>query len=224
MSTGDRLPLHPVRILNVPLGAIVTVRFLGGIRGMPTHFHNRHTVPCLGDKDCPPASHKLRAVWKYYGAVETWVNSAAVWRPAVLEATEHLEEQLHGRELRGEVWMLTRDGNSSKRSILAGTFCERLSDVQLSPEFDVVPILQRFFRVERLLLGMPSPVPPRVFLSDVHGRAPEIPEDLRPPTPAEAEANRQQFKSLIEKLAGRGKLATGPDQPDQVRNGEGVQR
>jgi hypothetical protein len=224
MSNGDRLPLHPVRILSVPLGALVTVRFLGGIRGMPTHYHNRHTVPCRGDKDCPPASHKLRAVWKYYGAVEVWLNGPACWRPAVLEATEHLEEQLHGRDLRGEVWMLTREGSSSKRSILTGTFCERLSDVQLSLEFDVEQILLRFFRVESLLLGTPSPVPPRLFLSDVRGKPPVIPDDLRPPTPHEAAENRKAFKSLVEEFAKRGNLSTGQTAADPSSNGKGEQQ
>jgi hypothetical protein len=224
MENGDRLPLHPVRILKVPLGALVTVRFLGPIRGLPTHYFQRHTVPCRGDKECPPGPHKQRAVWKYYGAVEAWINDAACWRPAVIEATEHLEEVLHGRELRGEIWMLTRDGTSSKRSVMSGTFCQRLSDAQLSLEFDVEPILLRFFRVERLLLGLPSPVPPRVFLSDVPGKPPVIPEDLRPPTPAEAAENRKAFKSLVGEFMKRGKLSADQTEAKDSSNGKGEQR
>jgi hypothetical protein len=204
MNGGDRLPLHPVRILSAPFGTVVIVRFLGPIQGLPTHYHAKHTIACEGDENCPPAAHKLRQIWKYYGPVEYWLNSHASWRPACLEASEHLEEVLHGRELRGEVWMLTREGDSVKHSVQTGTFCERLSDAQVSPWFDVEPILLRFFRVKKLLLGFQSPVPRRLFLSDAAGRPPRIPEDLLPPPAEEQQANREKLREILAKLQGRG--------------------
>jgi hypothetical protein len=203
MSAGDRLPLSAVRIKSVPLGEVLTVKFLGPIRPLPTHHVGKKTVACEGEKGCPHAAHKTRAIWKWYGPVEWWVAREQLWRPAVLEVTEHLEEVLHGRELRGEVWGLTREGESSRKSACIGTFYQTLPAESLSLAFDVEPILARFYRVQKLLLDMPSPVPSRVFLSDVRAAAPEIPPDFRPPVRESSAEDRAKVKAVLEKMMDR---------------------
>jgi hypothetical protein len=207
MVDGDRLPLHPVRVLSVPFGNVIAVRFLGPLQGLPTHFYQRHTIACEGDADCPAAAHKQRQVWKYYASSQFWLNSQAVWRSACLEGTEALEEMLYGRELRGEVWMLTREGDTAKKSKVVGTFCERLSDADVPPAFDIEPILLRFYRVKKLLLGLSSPVPRRLLLSDTRAPGPNVPKELQGPTPEEQERNRQHVRELLAK--GRERFTNG---------------
>jgi hypothetical protein len=228
MSAGDRLPLSAVRIKSVPLGDVLTVRFLGPIRPLPTHHVGKRTVACEGEKSCPHAAHQIRPIWKWYGPVEWWVARPQVWRPAILEVTEHLEEVLHGRELRGEIWGLTREGESSRKSACTGTYYQTLPEDQLSQPFDVEPILQRFFRVQKLLLDMPCPIPSRVFLSDVRGPAPEIPEDIRPASRQSKAEDREKVKAVLAKMMDRARMPGSANLPtdqagdESTRNGQGV--
>lgn len=211
MERVDRLPLHPVRIASVPEHDPVIVRFLGPLQGLPTHHTRKEgSVACEGDI-CPPAIHRLKRVWKFYGAAEEWRHSEKVWRPCVLEVTECLEELLRGRRLRGEVWMLIREGDRGKSSRVTGTLCETLSDVMLTAEFDIYPVLQRRYRVEKLLLGLPNPTPPRLLLSDVVAAPPRVPRELLPPPPAPA-ADPALIKALIAKAMDRLKPAADVQQ------------
>jgi hypothetical protein len=199
VDNGNRQPLHPVRIVSVPWGDLLTVRFLAGIKGLVTHYQGKRSVACLGEKDCPPTTHRLKPVHKFYGPCETWDGLRHVWRPGVLEVTEHLEEQLRHRELRGEVWLLDRTGKSMRQSLVTGLFCERLPEEQVSQAFDIVPVLQRFYRVTTLLLGVPSPLPARLLLSDVAGPAPRLPEQLSPQAQAEPTPEQwEQFRRRID--------------------------
>jgi len=221
MLSEDRLPLHPVRILEVPLGGLVSVRFLGPIRGLPTHHTKKGTMPCEGEGLCPQSNHRLPQVWKFYGACEYWIHSLAMWRPACIEATELLEESLRGRELRGEVWLLTREGQSKRHCRMVGTFCERLSDVALSPDFDIEPVLVRLFGVTNLLLGMPSPKPLRVMLSDVRAPGPRLPEELQPRKKVEDPKTVELFRQKLRQRMQLPALGQEGDQAAERGNGKG---
>jgi hypothetical protein len=99
--------------------------------------------------------------------------------------------------------MVERTGNSKKKSIVVGIFCERVSDTALSHAFDVEPVLLRFYRVSALLLGTPCPTPPRLLLSDNTSPPPFVPEEFRPTpaTPVTPE-QREQFKKAMERMKG----------------------
>jgi len=148
------------------------------------------------------AEDKLKA----FGPVEVWDRIDEVWRPEVLEVTENLEEILRGRDLRGEVWLLTRPYVKGNSDPVNGQLLEKLDPRTLRKAFDIVPILTRNFRpVHKLLLGACNPNPPRVYLEPSTGAPPKLPADLipdepRPPSPAE----QKKIKEMLAELRGTG--------------------
>lgn len=188
-----------VRVLSVPIGAPVIVRFLGPVQGLLLHWHGGRSVPCQGTGDCPPTVHRSRTLWRGYGAVEGWDEAWSKWRPAVLEVTEGLEEYLRGRTLRGEVWQLVRDGALGKRAPVEGAYCETQEDQAVSPWFDPLPVLQRFYHTTSIVLGALNPLPPRTSLPAVSGPAPNLPVGLRPAPAEEMSPQRhRRMKDMVE--------------------------
>lgn len=188
-----------VRVLSVPLGAPVVVRFLGPVQGLLLHWHGGRSVPCQGQGDCPATIHRSRTLWRGYGPVEGWDEPWRLWRPAVLEVTEGLEEYLRGRTLRGEVWQLVRDGALGKRAPVEGVFCEALDDGKVSPWFDPLPVLQRFYHTTAISLGALNPLPPRTTLPAVGGAAPNLPEAIRPAPAEQVSSQRQRrIRDMVE--------------------------
>ena len=192
-------PANPVKVRSVPLAPPITVKFLGPLRGMLTHWQRGHSVPCDGPEKCPSSIHRSGTFFKAYAPVEEWISHLGRWRPFVLEATAHLEEYLRGRLLRGEVWLLSRDeGEKATRAVLAA-YLETIPEVEVSPAFDILPVLQRLFNRLDLLLDVPNPTPRPVVLGDVAAPPPHIPTDLLPPPPvAEDPAERAKVRELLE--------------------------
>lgn len=207
MSESRSAPIgpEPVRVLSVPSGIPVCVRFLGPIRGLDTHWKAGGTVPCKGADECPIALHRLGVIWRGYSPVEAWEASKRVWRPYVLEVTEALEERLRGRELRGETWSLHRVEEKGKSAAVAGVYCETIESAELREAFDVEPILRRLFHCGPLRLDTRNPLPPKLLLEALPGKAPNLPEDLRPEVSAETEKEeRAKAAELWKKLRARG--------------------
>ena len=163
---------HDVRLIAPKLDQLIYCRFLGPYRGLITHWARKRTTVCPGASLCPPADHKLRAIWRGYAPAEFWLPSASCWRAGVLELTESAEEKLRGRTLRGEVWAFLRTGTSQEKSKVEADYCERLDQNQLRSPFDVDPILRRFYRILDLPRDTPNPLPTKVRLADVGGPGP----------------------------------------------------
>jgi hypothetical protein len=143
--------------------------------------------------------HRAGTFFKAYAAVEEWIPHIAKWRPCVLEATASLEEYLRDRILRGEVWMLMREDKTASTSPVHAAYLETIPVHQVSPPFEILPVLQRLFNRLDLLLDVPNPTPRRVVLADVVAAPPTLPADLLPPPPpAEDPAERQKLREAIE--------------------------
>lgn len=184
--------LNAVRILAVPLVPPIHVKFLGALRGLLTHWSKSHSVPCDGPDKCPVALHRTGTFFKAYAPVEWWVAHVGRWRPAVLEGTANLEERLRGRTLRGEVWLLSREKETDKASPVLARYCESLPEPSLSPAFDILPVLQRVFNREELLLDVANPTPRKVLLPEVAGAPPALPDDLKPAPPVEEDPEEKR--------------------------------
>jgi hypothetical protein len=115
-----------------------------------------------------------RTIWKAWAPAAHLDEATNLWWPIVLEITEHLDELLHGRILRGEVWAISRPGTGKKSDPLTGIFLMKNHEESLRPAFDVKPILLRCYHVQELLLGIPNPIPPRVVLPPSEGAIPEV--------------------------------------------------
>jgi hypothetical protein len=142
----------------------------------------------------------------------------------VLEVTESLEETLRGRELRGEVWALSRTEERGRSSPVVGIYCETVADRTLSEPFDVTPVLLRLFHVNALNLGTRNPTPPRVLLPAVPGPAPTLPADLQraasaQQTPEQIEAAKKAWERF-RKSGYRGDVSAPPQDQEHQKNGQ----
>lgn len=217
-----------VSVLSVMPRIPVTVRFLGGILGLLTHWSGRRSIPCPGEAHCPPALHRGRAVWKGYAAVEEWRPLASVWIPAVLEVTEALEEQLHGRELRGETWLLDRADTGKKPGRVSGVLCGQSATEELRAAFPIDQVLRRFYHTDALQLGVVNPLPPRLFLTPSKDPAPLLPAALAVEPAGELPASPEDFAKLRARLQKVGLLPIKNDgsapaerSSKEVSNGRG---
>jgi hypothetical protein len=198
----------PVRILSVPEDRPVTVRLLGGYAGLITHWHAKRSHPCQGERDCPPLLHRSRKLWKGYAPAEEWFAVSECWNPCVLEITEALEEALSGRKLRGEIWLLSRESKGKDSGAVIGLFAGKADEQTLRPAFPVEAVLCRFYHVETLNLGVPNPVPKKLWLEDVAGNPPVLPKELTDQDPKQMPATREQIEEFRRQLRQAGLVNT----------------
>jgi hypothetical protein len=109
------------------------------------------------------------------------------------------EEYVRARDLRGETWHWSREGDGGKRAPVIGMFCERIEESSCRPTFDILPVLLRFFGVRAIRLGVPNPTPPRVVLESTPGAPPQLPADIQPapaqePPPRERRRLREMYE------------------------------
>lgn len=191
-----------VRLLSVPDTHPITVCFLGPYSGLLTHFHGKRTLPCLGAEMCPQPIHRNRIIWKGYAPVDQWFQELGLYVPAVLEITEGFEHRLNGRNIRGEVWALSRLERKPNSPVVA-LFSERLPDQVIRPSFPIRSIVESCYHAGTLLLDSPNPIPPAIMMEPVAGTPPKIlaefgaanPEDI-PVDPLEKERLRAQIRAM----------------------------
>jgi len=203
---------HPVEVFSVEPGTATFYRFLADLQGLHTHWNGKRTVPCDGEGDCPASLHRTRIIFKAYAPAELWKPAERHWLPGVLEATEALEEQLRGRHLRGEVWMLKRGGDGRKSDPVFGVYSETFAEERLRPAFDIRPVLLRFYHVSHLVLGVENLLPAKLLLDPSHGDQPKLPlvlEPTEPPEPSKEEMER--LKTLAGKMSERFRATARPD-------------
>lgn len=169
----DRGLPRSVSVLRVPKVGAICVRFLGSYTGAILHYLKDGSIPCDGDGACPATLHKTKSIWRGWAPVEQFERSTGKWWPEVLEITEYLEEQLHGRALRGETWALGRYVQSKKKGKVWGQYLEQAEPEGLRPAFDILPILLRLFHVLSIRLGVSNPVPRRLFMQPAEGETPQ---------------------------------------------------
>lgn len=193
--------LRPVRVLSIDGTEPVVVRFLGGYQGALLHWPGRRYYVCQGEKNCPLDMHKKRTVWKGWAAAEQWEEASRMWWPACLEITENLEPELRGRQLRGEVWVLTKSQDKRDGSPVEGRLLETVSPKKLRQAFDVKPILCRIYGVRDFPWGIANPVPPKLVLDGVADEPPALLAEAaaESPRPMSAEERAEFRKKLREK-------------------------
>lgn len=219
----------PVKVLSVPGGVPIVVKFLGQVQGLNTHWKAGRSHPCPGPDDCPSSLHRIPPIWKGYAPVEVWEAVPQIWRAWVLEVTESLEEQLRKRQLRGETWTLFRAGGKRKTDPVQAVFCERVEENKVSPAFDLLPVLQRLYHCQEIRFGAANPLPPRVVIEPIHGDAPTLPAEMRDlDTPADNPQTRKElaelWKQLRARMGGARPDQAGDQAGDHQRNGQAHER
>jgi hypothetical protein len=130
----------------------------------------------------------------------------------VLEITEALEEFLLNRELRAEVWALSRQDQGDKSSPCIGFYVETLEEGKIPPPFDVESVLKRVWHVHSLKLDVPNPYPRRVVAEASADEAPHLPQELQ--APSAREANEEEWRAFSEQLR-KGSRPTPSAKPAQ---------
>jgi hypothetical protein len=206
----------PVRVLSVPVGIPVTVLFLSGYRGMDSHRVGKGTEPCPGPSECGHCKRRQGIIWKGYAPVLAWDQVRELWHPFVIELTESIEEELRGRQLRGEVWSLWREGKGKNNDPVTGLFLERKQGSVVIEPFDIVSVLLRMYHVSSIRLDRPNTMPGKLVLPAIAGDAPKLPEDVaKMIEPQKEEEQKQRFASMRREYDERGRRSAGrSDQAD----------
>lgn len=206
--------LEAVRILPVPLTGEIAVLFCGPLAGLLVHRVQNRPVACPDPGSCPECKRRGRTLYYGYAAVRTWRPHRGDWAAAVLEATEHLEELLRGRTLRGELWLLARATDRKRTGPVGGVYLETRPEAEVPPPFDVRPALARLYHTTELALGVANPLPAKVLIPPAQLAPPPGAERFglsEPPRPTEAHAD------ALRRLAPHGMRAAAGVRPG--RNG-----
>lgn len=188
--------VEPVRILPVPLTGEIAVLFCGPLAGLLVHRQQGRPIACPGEGSCPTATHRGRTLYYGYAPVRAWRPQRGDWAAVVLEATEHLEELLRGRTLRGELWLLARATDRKRTGPVGGVYLETRPEAEVPPPFDVRPALARLYHTTELALGVANPLPARVVIPPAQLAPPPGADrfglaDPPRPTPAHADSLRR---------------------------------
>ncbi len=170
-------------MVGVPIEGPLVALFCGELQGLLTHRVGKESIPCTGPGICPSNVHRCRMVWHGYAPGRWYSTARKLWIPAVLQVTENLEEQLDGRRLAGEVWLLVRQQPGKKNAPVTGQFLERRTEADLVAPFDIRPALCHMYHVSELALGAKNPIPRKVSMPVVQAQAPAGLEILYPPPP-----------------------------------------
>lgn len=221
MPKGIPAP-SPVRVWRCPPNEEHFVQILDSvIFGFFVHYVKGATKakgrsrPCLGE-ECPSDKHKLDRQWIGYLPADLWSGPEKVWRPIVLQVTEHLEQEFRGVIARGQEWSISAVSDRDRTNVATRGALIRTVDGAILPlAFDVKPVLVNLYHCLALPPHAPNPLPPRLVLAPSVRSAPEallgVPEaQQRGGTIAEALARR---KSLKEAAYARNGHATNGEAP-----------
>jgi hypothetical protein len=157
----------PVKLLRCEEGQSFILRFLTEkYGGMFTHWTGTRSVRCWSS-GCEPCRKRNRQIWKGYIGVEEWIASTRSWKPHVLEISEHLELRLRGRNLKGEVFKVSRAKKASgtkKPTAVEGEYLRTMSDIVLRDDVLVSVILQWVYGPGEYPLDEDNPLPAKLFL------------------------------------------------------------
>jgi hypothetical protein len=205
-SSGAPSPAQAVSVRRVPHAQPLTVCFAGKIAGLLTHQYQGKFRGCTGAPACPAAVHKALTLWKGYVAAREWEERLKRWYPIVLEVTECLEEQLRGRALAGEIWILTRESGRKRSGKVIGRYLERREEPSLTQCFGTLNALLRFYHSDTLDLGVPNPLAPRLLLPAVDAKGPAGLADAFPPDPPPA--TKEEIREMFRRAKEAGKLGS----------------
>lgn len=161
------MPTVTLKLWPVPHQGVMTVRFLGEIQGMLTHYvfgrPKGRSVACKGE-ECEKTVHKLRTIWKGYAPIEIARMQQRDWYPGVLEITSALGQELAGRKLAGEIWALERRIGDFKHPEETGVFIRVERPAPIDARQWVETVCFRLYGVKEIQWGAKDPLPSRVRL------------------------------------------------------------
>lgn len=138
-------PRLPIAVWSPPPGTVDFIRFLGPWRGLWLHFQAERSHPCT-DPDCRLCEQSVPARWMGYAPALLWRPSEKSWQPIVCPVTPGVADVLRDHVLPGLIVELRRPGRR-RNGVIEARVVDRPVKDPLPPPFDVVPILQRMWRL-----------------------------------------------------------------------------
>jgi hypothetical protein len=195
------IPLAIFRVAHDSNQTILTVADWHG-DGLLTHWVKGRSLYCPGSDSC--RTHAVEATWRAYVHVLLWQRDPPLWRPVVLEVTEHLELELRSHYQPGQVWWLARSAKHGKKnSPCRAIQIETRDRAALPPEVDVTPILVRLFHTEGVRQSVKNPMPSKIFV-DVEELPPPLAPKKQAASTPEERADIARGKQLFRDQIGRG--------------------
>ena len=211
------------------------------LAALATDFGTKRPIP-TPPRTGLPHSPDRRLRWKGYAPAERWhlnhQTGKNEWQPVVIEITEETKADLQGRELRGLVIEMKRQGDRAN-SILRATVIEdptRLKRLGPTPPwFDMRPILERLWGMSQF--AAPTARPETSGATDNAGEPPDLlpfpsAADETPPATADEEAphhpqtdtrqdreRRRLWRPPLRVVQGEPGRWLGPRRASQARQG-----
>lgn len=195
-------PETPLETLRIKLGKTEVVRTLSGsYRGLMTHWWHGRSRYCPQDDTCE--HHDQEAVWKGYCCVEQWVQAGQMWVPKVLEITESLDQDFHGRFRRAQVWEITHLKTSDKKKSgkFQGKLWQQLEEAHVPLPYNMQAVLDNLYHFIGVRLDTDNPLPRRVMVHPSKGDPPRKPGEEAPSSPILSEEATRKYKEVRQGLA-----------------------
>jgi len=199
-------PGAPVQVLRVPAWDSHVVLFLAPLHGQLGHWERGRIVSCPGGQLCAAKHAHQKLFWYGYAPIYYLDPRTRKFDPWVLEVTSNMEERLRGRDLVGEVWVLTRDTGKGTSGEVWGEYLETRPKDQIPKPFSIEEPVKRMTGARVFYPHSPNPTPPAVCpereevpLPDLQKFAPPV-EPVLPP-----EEIRKRIQSGIRELAKPGR-------------------
>ena len=212
---------YRVEVYRVDSPEPVFVRILsdayedGILKGLFTHYWQKRSQYCRG-ADCKISNHATDRTWKGYVAAERLlvVRGKALYVPICLEITEYLELDMRHVIGRGQLWELWKaDAGKGKKSPVTGKLHDDEPPRDLRAPFDIMPCLRSVYHQDRIELIHKSPIPARVFETEVAG---ELPKVLQAP-PVESMPDGHSFaEEHRRRAAARHQQTTSPAEKEKA--------
>jgi hypothetical protein len=162
-----------LELFKLPDNLHVAVKFLANAVWLPTHYHPGGSIYCFGAGKCLASAHRSRVIWKGYSPVQVWHPTTKRWVSFVFEVTEELGRRFGRRSLRGEIWLIHRDGKKSEQAPIVGELSEELPAEVVSDAFSIEGVLYDLYRVHDPETHDFPPLPERLYLPELEGPAPK---------------------------------------------------
>jgi hypothetical protein len=192
-----------IELMAVPKYGPIVLRLIGAPRYILTHYGKKKGWPCPGEDLCP--AHD-RPILKGYAPALAWNSERGAWMPVVHELTEAAIELVGPEPLLGVCWEFQRLNVGKKVRQVTGHLLESEPLSEVVDAWDVVPIVERLYRTDRIAWDVSPALYARVTGPVVMGSAPPIKSS--PAKASEDKVPSHRFREFLDRAKSAGQNGT----------------
>lgn len=157
---------HRVEVLRMKKGESRHIIGVSpSIRGINTHYHGKKSHYCPGQGEC--GIHRVAMEYKGYIAALVFDQLERTWKPYCLEVPAFAETEMRPLYQRGQEWRFERGNHPKRANPTTPTLEGDTNAANLFAEFDIIPILRRFYNAPALILDAKNTLPAMVFANEL---------------------------------------------------------